>query len=91
MLEETVAVVAGGWHDTSELQDALTGEPVDTLSSVYDRGALDGARMTYSLRCKTCSLSVPIRGERLWPILDRLSANNIGELNLSTLAGLISR
>lgn len=91
MPDNTLTVAAGGWRDTSEVADALSGETIDVLGNVYDRDALDAARMTYSLRCKTCGLTVPVRGERLWPILDRLSTSNIGELGLGTLSGLVSR
>lgn len=91
MPDETLTVTAGGWQDPSLTRDGLTGETVDVLASVYDREALDEARMTYALRCKTCTLTVPVRGERLWPILDKLSGNGIGELSLDTLSGLVSR
>ena len=91
MPDETVNVAGGGWQDESPVQDRLTGDRIDVIGEVLDRDRLDGARMTYALRCKVCRLSVPVRGERLWPILDRLAANDLGELELSTLRDLVSR
>lgn len=91
MPDDALTVAVGGWHATSYIRDALTGELVDTLASVYDRNTLDGARMTYALRCRTCALTVPVRGERMWPILDRLADKSLTELSLEALSGLVSR
>lgn len=53
------------------------------------RWDLDRARSRYSFRCP-CGLNVPVRGETLWPILDRLDAESIPEIGLHALRRLVA-
>lgn len=43
----------------------------------------------YRLRCDLCGVTVPVREDKLFPVLDTLSANGVLSITLAGLAAIL--
>lgn len=74
--------IDGSWVDHGRRTGAaLDGDQVADTAHV---------RLRFRLRCRACGLSVPVRHERLAPVLDRLEAADVDTVSLTGLAGIVS-
>lgn len=63
----------------------------DRLMPSADEAQPKRARWRYRLHCKLCGLTVPLRAQRLHPVLDALAAAGCAQVSLSALAATLRR
>jgi hypothetical protein len=93
-----VFALAGKWVPLRELTrgHGLTAQRIDALTDTYLEPSAPlrppfTVRHRYRLSCNECGRVVPVRWDRLNPILDQCHAGGVSELSLGGLEGILRR